>query len=259
MENNLLKIENTLRNFICHQLKKEYSDNWEKNYGVSNERIVNWTNRLNTESKKFKLNGTVENRLIYYSDFYDLLTIISKNWQKCFHPVFDNKKETEIFLKKLDDYRNVEAHRRELLSHQKLLLQGIVGELTNKIIRYKSKMEHDLDIFPRLERITDNFGNIWSDGERKSVETNVILHPGDILEFSIDATDPENMELEYCIQGIIGWEKEKNIKLKIEEKHIALRRVFAILMKSKREYHSHNERDGEIHFVYKILPNKEAI
>lgn len=258
MKNELLKIENNLRNFICYQLKKEFGSDWEKNYGVSNERITNWKERLNVEGKKFKLNGTIENRLIYYSDFYDLQTIISKNWQKCFHPVFENKKETEIFLKKLDDYRNVEAHRRELLSHQVYLLKGIVGELTNKIVRYKSKMEHDLDIFPRLEKIIDNFGNIWSDGERRSLDTQITLHPGDILEFCIEATDPEDLQLEYCIQGITNWKNEKKITLKIDESHIALRRVFAILMKSNRNYHCHNDRDGEVHFVYKILPNKET-
>ena len=226
-------------------------------YKVTVSRIEIWEARKKIEENKFKQSGTVDNRLIYYSDFYDLSTIIFKNWEKCFKSVFHDKKETEVFLKKLDDYRNVEAHRRELLSHQKHLLRGISGELQNKIIRYKSKMENDSDIFPRLERITDNFGNVWSDGNRKNIKTDIILNPGDSIEFSIDATDPENLELEYCVQGVTKWQTSNIIRLEIKEEHIALRKVFAILMKSKRNYHSHNDRDGEVHFNYKILPNKE--
>ncbi len=69
------------------------------NYKVSDERITKWKEKREIEIKKNR-GISFENRLIYYSDFYDLRTIISKNWES-FLPILINKKRFEIFFQRL--------------------------------------------------------------------------------------------------------------------------------------------------------------
>jgi hypothetical protein len=69
--------ENLLRSIISNTLG--IVD--ETDFKVSPERIVKWKDKREEELKKF--DGILsEKRLIYYSDFYDLGNIISKNWDK---------------------------------------------------------------------------------------------------------------------------------------------------------------------------------
>ena len=256
----LRDVENSLRDFIESVLAKKYGQDWINKSGVSKERINNWKKRKDDEHKKLHGAGKAEDRLIYYSDFYDLKTIIEKKWNDCedFRSAFNNLKEIRLFLSILDKYRNTDAHRRELLSHQKHLIVGISGEIRNKIIIYRSQMEKekkDDKYFPKFESIRDNFGNTWTPNSPHTIETNLTLCPGDNLEFIIQAKDPEDKELMYCVQGFTDWHIDNVIQIKITEDHIARIRYFAILMKSSRDYHANgSDYDGEVHFAYKILP-----
>ncbi|MBQ0736445.1 Swt1 family HEPN domain-containing protein [Aquimarina celericrescens] len=252
--NRIIEIENTLRDFILYQLRKKYNGDWQKYYGISVDRIKKWEEKRDIALKKSLKTGIVESRLIYYSDFYDLSTIISKNWAALFKSVFEDKKEFDVYFKKMEEYRNTLAHGRLLLLHQSNLLEGICGEIRNKIIRYQSKMEYNVDIFPRIERVADNFGNVWPGFN--SLHPKTTLFPGDILEITINATDPEDQPLEFRIQNTTPWQRENTIKLFIENKHVCLRKVFNVLMRSTRPYHSQVDRDGEVHLSYVILPKK---
>ena len=142
--------ENSLRDFIAIVLSSSLGPNWVENCGVSPARIVEWNNRKTTEEKT-QTTGVVEERLIYYADFYDLKTILFKRWEQDFKIVFGKRKELEVWLETLEDLRNPDAHRRELLPHQKHLAIGICGEIRTRIIRYRSKMETSEDYFPRIE------------------------------------------------------------------------------------------------------------
>ena len=199
----LRDVENSLRDFIESVLAKKYGQDWINKSGVSEDRINNWKTRKADEHKKLHGAGKAEDRLIYYSDFYDLKTIIEKKWNDCedFRSAFNDSKEIKLFLSILDKYRNTDAHRRELLSHQKHLIVGISGEVRNRIIIYRSQMENNDDkYFPKFESIRDNFGNTWTPNSPYAIETNLTLRPGDELEFTIHAKDPEDKELMYRTQ-----------------------------------------------------------
>ena len=89
----LRDIENFLRDNIMFILKNKYESDWENKIGVSEERIKVQENRRVEEQKR--LNGNeIDNRLLYYSDFYDLKTIIDKNWD-IFKSIFKDKKEID--------------------------------------------------------------------------------------------------------------------------------------------------------------------
>ncbi len=63
--------ENSLRDFIALMLQKQLGDSWVEKCGVSTERLDKWKERRVAEEKRQK-SGVVEQRLIYYADFYDL-------------------------------------------------------------------------------------------------------------------------------------------------------------------------------------------
>ncbi len=80
----ITEYENTLRRLILSILGEDSSS-----YKVSTERILNWEDKKNIARKKNK-GVLLENRLIYYSDFYDLKNIVSKIWE-LFLPILQNK------------------------------------------------------------------------------------------------------------------------------------------------------------------------
>jgi len=131
--------ENALRDFIALKLSKSLGENWIDQCGVTAERVEKWKERKEIEEKKQRSGGVVEERLIYYADFYDLRTILWHRWAEDFSEVFGKWKEMEAWLGTLEDLRNPEAHRRELLPHQKHLAAGISGEIRTRIVRYRSK------------------------------------------------------------------------------------------------------------------------
>jgi|ERR1035437_1101367 hypothetical protein len=254
-ETNALKeVENSLRDFISALMNEEKGTSWIDSCGISPDRIIQWKERREIEEKKQKF-GTPEKRLLYYSDFYDLASIIDKNWNDKFKEALGDKATILLFLKILDDFRNPDAHRRELLPHQKHLIIGISGEIRNRIILYRSKKETGEDYFPRIESVRDNLGNLCTPDKMVS-DNNLILRPGDKLTFVVTATDPLGEELEYCCSGNEGWQKSNIIEVEIENRHIAKRQDFMLKIRSKRNYHAYNDIDDGAIFRYTILPVK---
>src|SRR5690606_10696484 len=152
----LKNTENDLRDLISFQLKIKFGIDWPNKCGLSPERITKWFERQNEEKKRIGINDT---RIIYYADFYDLKTIISKNWEKCFKDVFNDKKQFELFYSILEEFRNPDAHRRELLPYQKNLAIGISGEIRSQITSFFSKMDTGESYYPRIEFAQDSLGN----------------------------------------------------------------------------------------------------
>jgi hypothetical protein len=182
--------ENTLRRLIIYIIGSD--DN--SDYKVSSERIEKWKEKRDIEVRKNK-GLTFENRILYYSDFYDLKTIIDKNWSS-FLPVLSNKKRFDVFFKELENYRNTISHGRNLTLSQSLLLEGILIDLKNTITIFHNKNEMKEDYFIRIIKINDNLGNIW---ESSLKGKKPILRVGDQYEILIEANDPKNRDIEYKI------------------------------------------------------------
>lgn len=254
--------ENSLRDFIVLVLSNSRQD-WTDHCGVSPERIAKWEERKAIEGKRQEA-GVVEERLIYYADFYDLKTILKKNWSGEFSVALGDWKTFEVYLDELEKLRDADAHRRELLPHQKHLILGVSGEIRNRIVRYRSKMETTDDYFPRIESVRDSLGNLWVpkndavSGILKVVTTNAVLRPGDILDFVVTATDPEDLPLEYSVDRSIrpsrSWQSESNLRFVIEDDHIARIFLLEVMIRSARPYHASTSWDDCVSFIYQVLP-----
>ena len=251
--------ENSIRDFLVENLRKKYGASYEDKFGVSDDRVKFWKQRLEDEKKKHP-SATVEQRLIYYSDFYDLNTIIKKNWDiDAIKDCFGKQKKVEYYLNELDKYRNTTAHNRDFLTHQEHLIFGICGELRSKIVIYRN-MEESLDnYFPRIEIVRDNLGNFWKPGSGKNIFTKKTLKPGDILEFTITAVDPENLPLKYYCSLEKEYSEKNKFSITITDKEIGLNSPVSVGIRSSRDYRKTkgNEIDEWVTFYYNVIPNRK--
>lgn len=253
--------ENALRDFIGATLGKSLGSDWIKQCGVSQERIDKWSERKAIESKR-QSGGVVEARLIYYADFYDITTILKKHWA-AFTDALGEWKTMEVFLNQLEKLRDPDAHRRELLPHQKHLAAGIAGEIRTRLIRYRSKLETSEDYFPRIESARDSLGSIWTPSHATAlhlVQSGHILRPGDVVDYVITASDPMGEALEYAV-GLANdwtnhWQKQNSFSVTILEKHIRKRMFVRFEIRSQRAHHASGGSDDSVEFVYTVLPAK---
>jgi len=168
----------------------------------------------------------------------------------------------EVWLDELGRFRDPDAHRRELLPHQKHLAVGIAGEIRTRLVRYRSKQETSEDYFPRIESVRDNFGNLFPSEPGSYVLTETILRPNDIIDFVITASDPCDAQLEYGIRTNIdhntSWQKENSFSIRIE-KYVRKNFIVSLYIKSPRKMRASGDYDDYVEFYYTVLPSKDSI
>lgn len=252
--------ENSLRDFIAASLERKFGNDWVDQCGVTEDRIAKWRERKQVEQKK---SGPVapEERLIYYADFYDLPVIIRKNWDWLFKDVFGDLKETELLLAQLARFRDPEAHRRELMPHQKHLVLGIAGEIRAQITSYRSRQETSHDYYPRIESVRSDIGDSWVFGGPDGVSTGKKLRVGDKVTFVVAASDPLGEPLHYQMTVIGGrhvekgdWQPSNALEYEVTTADVGRQFTFDFSIRSSREYHARGDDDDRVHFFYEVLP-----
>jgi len=251
--------ENALRDHIAVVLSKQLGDGWVEHCGVTEDRLERWRQRKESESKRQEA-GVVDERLIYYADFFDLRTVLKKHWTH-FAETLGDWKTMEVYLIELERLRDPDAHRRELLPHQKHLILGIGGEIRTRLVRYRSKQDTLEDYFPRFESARDSLGNIWTPatpGVANTILTEQRLRPGDRVDYVVTATDPLGESLEFAITTGSAWQpkwvSDNSFSVRVEEKHIGKYFAVNLYTRSKRKHHALGEYDAKIEFSYTVLP-----
>jgi hypothetical protein len=207
IQDEISRVENALRSVIESVMKVRHGDQWSEPalLGVTAERKERWEERR-VEAEKHATGAVAESRLLYYSDFPDLGTIVFKNWD-LFKPCFGDKKETEVYLDRLNELRNPTAHSRPVLPHEDSLAAGMSRELRQKITVFRNsgaggpEPEH----FARIEEVTDSCG--YRAGGRASGEQiidtreEMTLRPGDVIEFQGSAVDPHGRPMRWRVSS----------------------------------------------------------
>ncbi|HYX71142.1 MAG TPA: Swt1 family HEPN domain-containing protein [Nitrososphaera sp.] len=254
--------ENSLRDFIANVMRNKFGDEWVEKCGVSADRIKQWQDRKLVEEKRQE-GGVVEERLIYYADFYDLKTILEKHWSGEFSDALGDLKTMRVWLSELERLRDPDAHRRELLPHQKHLALGISGEIRTRLIRYRSKQETSEDYFPRIESVRDSLGNIWTFGSGSSLGlmTDTRLRVGDMVDFVITASDPLGAILQFSV-GVnqcdwSTWQEDNTLSVSIADFHIGKGVQIVLAVRSPRQFHAKPYGyDDTVTFFYDVLPRR---
>ncbi len=256
IEEELKIFENSVRDTISFILKREYGDDWIDHLAIPKDRITHWKERREIEIKR--LSGTpLEERLIYYSDFYDLKNILSKHWNEEIKKAFGDKKRMEVFFEELEKLRDPNAHRRELFDYQKHLIKGISGYVRTNIMKYRGKKEDIDDYFPVIESVRDSLGNsAINPGYAQAILSPITLRVGDEVEISVTSIDPYGDELEYSIAriGHKEWGTSNKVILKFSADDIGKTCDINVMIKSKRNYHAYNDFDDYVWFRYVVLP-----
>jgi len=256
--------ENAIRDLYNFILPSQLGESWLQICGVTAERIGKWQERQQEDDNKF---GSYDPRVIYYADFYDLKTILRKNWDKGLSSVFGNLRETEVLLDILADLRNPDAHRRELLPYQRHLAIGISGKIRTNISGYLSNMETRDSYYSKLESVQDSLGNTWSIGDRNPLPTGCVLRVGDNIQFQVSGSDPKGEPVEFALFPLtippheISWNGTGSFDLTINETHINEVLWIFIAIKSPREFHPKREVglgaiDDVVKLGFEVLPSR---
>lgn len=91
-------------------------------------------------------------------------------------------------------------------------------------------------------------------------QTGSILHPGDLITYVITANDPHDNKLNYGFSSPVGWtiwQDDNSFSFKIENQHIGKNRVVTLFIRTLLDYHAYHSSDDfddDISFIYNILP-----
>jgi len=262
--NKELKIlEQALRDVIVFALNLKYGTNWINHLKITDERKGIWKQKMEEEAKRLK-GIIIDNRIIYYSDFYDLEAIIDKHWNDTFKEIFDNKKQIEVFLDIISTYRVAIAHNKELLEHQKNLLIGISGMIRRCIAEYKADKDNEDNYYPKFQSIIINGMDIITpNGSIQLYNKN--YHVGDEIEVIVNVITPPDIKVNFaiCMSNKSFFEfydkdfsKDNRKIFKLSKKDIPYTKIH-IAVKSNQDYHKCGKLDlGEDHSI-NVLPNKQ--
>lgn len=140
--------------------------------------------------------------LLSYTEFYQLVDMIAKNWEK-FSPIFDDKARTIAYLGSVEDVRNNIAHSRQLVQYERDLLSGIAGQIRNQVALYRSNEEESRNYYPLIESLRDGFGNEGRGTGFAGPPASRLarLDVGHVLEFTGSAFSATNSPVKWYLSG----------------------------------------------------------
>jgi hypothetical protein len=256
--------ENALREVIEQTLRDAFGETWLEMSGLTTERISSCESKRDEERKR-REGAIPDNRILAYSEFHDLTTIINKHWS-LFKDCFGDKKQTDTYLGRLSDFRISTMHTRPLLPFERSLVVGMSGEIRNKVAIFRSKGggSGDPELFPRIERVTDSFGNAKegkSSGGVAVFKPDVLttVRPGETVGLECEGWDPEGCELLWRIQ-IAGRPravaKGQTVRFRWEVQAVDIQEVTGLIvtLTAERSYHRYDAYDDVTQLQYKVRP-----
>ncbi|TVR38634.1 MAG: hypothetical protein EA392_09165 [Cryomorphaceae bacterium] len=246
---------NALREFVASVLDRNLGVDWLIECGLPEERIEAWRRKkAGAEAQVMPMAGA--EHPIFFAPLEDIAELLKIHWDTEFYAVFGDLETTVVFIRTLEKYLDPDMARRELFIFQKHLVLGVSGELRARIIAYRSMLEVGKEGFPRIESVKDSFGNLWTVGKPMRIKTNSTLRVGDVVEYIITASDPEQEPLQYRILGY-KWESSNILRLVIDEKMVGKDGKVNLTIRSNRKFHAYPlGYDDRVVFEYQILPRE---
>ncbi len=260
-ENDSLRnLEENLRTIISFVMENKYGNNWLDKLKIDNKKIEDWKSKRDEERKRFR-NNILENRLIYYSDFYDLKMVILKHWDDCFSDVFKDKAEFEVLFNIAGGFRTNIAHHRTLYNHQKMLLKGIEERFSFQIAEYRADRDNEDSYFPKITNVLINGYDITDISQSLKLHEKK-YHVGDKIRVAIKTISPSDVKIKYAIfideDNVLSdkiYSDKNEAEFILKKKHIPMIKIKAII-KSTEDYHRLNKYDGLWEQYIHVLPNK---
>jgi hypothetical protein len=213
-----------------------------------------------TEEMRRRDGAVVDRNLLAYTYVYELRSIIEKNWE-AFQPALFEKKRFEVYLGRVEDFRNAPAHSRTLLPFERDLLSGIVGEFRNVVTIYRSERGPDAKYYPSIESVVDSFGV-----EYKSADSlghsgiPMRLRVGDQVTFGCRGWDAQGRALSWRLETVLdrdldlGTGSDVTLKYTVSEADVRERVHLRVSMTSNGKFHRHGSYDDSLSVYYSVDP-----
>ena len=212
-----------------------------------------------TEDKAKRRGTAVNEDLLAYTEFTQLQAIILDNWEK-FQPALGKKKYIDAYFSRLSGFRNPTMHSRTLREFERDLVNGIVGELRNLVVIYRTERGPDMEYYPRIEQVTDSFGN--NPNDQLDVAVKARLKVGDVVKFDCRGWDPQDRTLIWQMREGMGFfnisaeaqGSEVTLELHVADELVQERLLVSIDMKSDGRHHRNRYWDDHCRFYYTVDP-----
>lgn len=207
----LTACETALRELMAHAYSHKWDGQWLDRI-ASQEKRATWAQRAEVESRARGGKGVavVPNQGLSYANFFDLVFIADKFWEPL-APALGKRADVLPLLNRLDSLRNAVGHSRPLLPFERDLISGIAGQIRNQVTIYMSSQDPVGELYPRIESVVDSLGTrleepadsyylvgggVWM--------TDLVLHPGQTINFECLGTDPQGRDLLWRISSNRG-------------------------------------------------------
>jgi hypothetical protein len=250
--------ENALRELIMTILGGD--PDWITHSGLTAERLASADGRRVEARKKKADTGVVDDRLLYYTELYDLETIITKQWER-FAACLGDKATFTSDMKRLSVFRNDQMHGRELLPHEEAMARGICGEFRNRLTILRSQRGPDREYYARIEQVSDSFGSTAGGSGSKAgmIQTNMTLRPGESVTFRLAAWDPEGADGTWKVAILPASVqpapfRDSEWTWTVGEDSVADSVFVQVDYISDRRYHRHSDHDDRVILIYRVVP-----
>jgi hypothetical protein len=254
--------ENALRDLIASVLGD--APDWLAKPGLKPERIEHIGERKATEvASRGAGVAAIETRDLYYAELYDLQVILDGNWH-AFAACLGDRKTFDAMFDRMEEFRNPDAHGRELLPFERHLALGISGEIRNRITLFMSGTGPTKEYWPRIESMRDQFGNrvtgFATNAGPSRIDSGITLDPGDRVTFEMRAWDPENVPLRWTVHILdhrppIEIEAHEGVHVwKVKKSDIGEEVAVLFTVISERPHHRRSGSDDFAIPTYRVLP-----
>lgn len=234
-------------------------EEWQERSGLD---VVELQRRRNEEAKSRDATVVSEN-LLDFTYLYELRKVIDRLWEK-FKPVFGDKKRFDVYLDRVEDFRNAPMHSRLLLPFEEELLSGMVGEIRSAVTIFRSRQGPDQQFYPVIDSILDSYGNaadLEPDRAIGSTDTGLRLSVGDSVTFTCRGWDPQGRQLRWRLLGNPAGRAlaeatgdEVRLTWLVRETDVAERVGPTIALVSDGKFHRHGAVDQRHMFMYAVNP-----
>jgi hypothetical protein len=249
------QLELVLRDLV----RSVMGDSWQKQSGINLQKLEGAR-----DADSAKRRGRISSEdLLAYMEFYELKEVILKNWD-LFAPALGKKKYVEVYLDRMEGFRNPAVHSRSLLPFERSFVEGIVGEFRNLVTMYRSSRGPDMNYYPQIESVTDSFGRVVTpstptQGAPIQQRNEIRLQVGYTVTFRCRGIDPHGRELVWVLHGTPGtWPEAvgNDVALEWQVTNSCVREAFVITiqMLSRGRYHRHGSFDDSVQFPYAVDP-----
>lgn len=263
----LFACENALRTLFAHAYSVAYGPSWLEKVSTNVQR-QKWTERREAELHRIDkgLAGVPASGLAY-SEFYELVTIADKHWEPL-SPALGKKSSAMPLLRRFASLRNPVGHTRPLYAYEQDLYSGIAGTIRNQVTIYMSTHDDAGEYYPRIDAAWDSFGNriegSLDAGELAgSHRSDLILRPGDLVSFTVVATDPQDRKVEWDLHAdgspvetkIAKSGAETTFAWQVTDGSVKERSVAHFYMRVQNSpYHRAHGFDHRVFFTYTVRP-----